>query len=211
MAFDNQVFPIELSALGVRSTWEDTIVKLGGGSEQRAVLWTDALRYYDASTPTLTIVNLNLILKHFNGRRGRGRAFPVRDRSSFQAATEAVGTAGGIGTTMQLTINQGDAGNAYNREIYLPESGTVTIFGNASPLVETTDYTLAYSGSTGGTLTWVTNQSGKSITWTGNYYVPVRYDTKAIDPRLFIWRTDGTGLVEGPQIPLVEVRYLSEF
>lgn len=212
MAFDNQVFPRELSAIASGSRWNNTIVALGGGGEQRNVNWADARRKFNASNPTLTLVQFRQIDKHFNARRASGRSFPLRDRSSFQATTEALGTAGGIGTTMQLTINDGDASNAYNREIYLPESGTIHIFANAVEKAETTDWTLAYSGATGGLLTWVTNQSGASITWTGSFYIPVRYDIQEFpDARLFLWRTDGTGLVEGPDLPLIEVRYSGEF
>lgn len=207
MAFDDVAFPLELSALGVRSMWEDQVIRLGGGGEQRSVLWSDALRYYDASTPTLTLVQYLQIEKHFNGRRGRGRAFKVRDRSSFRATTEAFGVGDGVTTVFQLSVASGDSGNAYAREIYLPES-TVSIFDNASPVSPTVTYT----GANAGRVTFsVAPITGHVLTWTGDYWIPVRYDVKELDPKLFIWRDDGTGLVEGPSIPLVEVRYPSEW
>jgi uncharacterized protein (TIGR02217 family) len=212
MTLDAQVFPRELSAISSGSRWNNTIVTLGSGAEVRNINWSDARRRFNASNPTLTLAQLRTIEKHFNARRGSGRSFPLLDRSFFQATTEPLGTAGGIASTMQLTINDGDASNAYNREIYLPKTGTIHIFANAVEKAETTDWTLAYSGATAGTLTWVTNQSGASITWTGEFYVPARYEMMEFpDSRLFLWRSDGTGLVEGPEIPLVEVRYPSEF
>lgn len=212
MAFHNNVFPKELSAINPSSEWEVQIVKLGGGAEQRNISQTDALRRYDAATPTLTLAEFRSIEKHFNARRAQGFSFPLRDRSLADASTEPLGTGGGIGSTNQLTMNMGDAGNAYNREIYLPESGTIRIFANAVEKFQTTDWTLAYSGATGGLVTWVTSVSGQSLTWSGSFFVPVRYDIKSLpDARLFFWKTDGTGLVEGPSIPLVEVRYAAEF
>src|SRR5205823_8461733 len=101
MAFDAVPFPRELSALGIKSTWETTIIKLGGGGEQRAILWSDAIRIYDAKTPTLILAQYLQIEKHFNGRRGQGRSFPVRDRSSFIATGEAFGVGDGATTAFQ--------------------------------------------------------------------------------------------------------------
>lgn len=214
MAFDAGVpFPLELAALTPKTTWSTTVAMMGGGSEQRNQNWNDARRRYDASTAqTLTLASLQLIEKHFNARRGRTRAFALRDRSSFRATTEALGTAGGIGSTMQLQVAGGDSLNAYNREIYLPETGTLHVFANAVEKTETTHWTMAYTGATAGTLTWVGNFSGQSITATFDYWIPVRHDLDEFpDSRLFHWTSGTTGLVEGPSIPLIEVRYSDEF
>ena len=214
MAFDSGVpFTLELSALTPKTTWQTTVVMMAGGSEQRNSGWSDARRRYDASTAqSLTLVELQSIEKHFNARRGRTRCFALRDRSSFRAATEAIGTAGGIGSTMQLQVAGGDSGNAYNREIYLPESGTIHVYANAVEKTQTTDWTLAYTGATAGLLTWVTSVSGQSITWSGDYWIPVRYDIDEFpDSKLFMWTTGTSGLVQGPSLPMIEVRYASEF
>lgn len=205
MAFDNVVFPRELSALSAGSRWNNTVVQLGGGTEQRNVNWGDARRRFNASNPTLTLVQLRQIEKHFNARRGRGRSFPLRDRSLFQATTEVFGTGDGVTTAFQLMINDGDSGNAYNREIYLPENGTVLIYKNTVLQTLTTHYTINHST---GIVTFITAPPvGHSLTWTGNFYVPARYDIDEFpDSRLFVWRNDGTGLADGPEIPLVETR-----
>jgi uncharacterized protein (TIGR02217 family) len=206
------VFPIELAALGMRSAWSTTVVELASGAEQRNVNWGDARRRYNATnSQAMTLANFRLIEKHFNARRGRGRSYPLRDRSAYQATTEPFGTGGGIASTNQLVVNDGDSGNAYTREIYLPETGTIHIYANAVEKTEGVHWTLAYSGATAGTVTWLVSVSGQSLTWTGNYYVPVRYDVDELDGKLFFWTESGGKLVEGPDIPLVEVRYLSEF
>lgn len=214
MAFDQGVpFPLELAALTPKTTWQTTVVMLASGSEQRNAGWSDARRRYDASTAqTLTLNSLLSVEKHFSARRGRARSYALRDRTSFRASTEALGTAGGIASTMQLAVVGGDAGNAYSREIYLPESGTIHVFANAVEKAETTDWTLAYTGATAGTLTWVTSVSGQSITWSGDFWVCVRYDIDEFpDAQLFHWTTGTTGLVSGPSIPLIETRYPDEF
>lgn len=213
MAFLNTAFPVELAALSSGDEWAGTIVELGGGHEQRNLAWSDSKREFDAKTaPNLTLATLHTIRKHFNAVRGQTFSFPLRDRSFFQATTEALGTGGGIGSTNQLTINDGNATNAYNREIYLPESGTIHIFANAVEKTEGVDWTLAYTGATGGLVTWLTSVSGQTLTWTGNFYLPVRYAISRFPSlELFIWNSGGTGLVQGASLPLKEVRYGSEF
>ncbi len=210
------IFPLELRAIDSQDTWENTIISLGGGGEQRNINWSDSLRLFDASTAeNLTLVQLNSIRKHFNAMRGSGFSFALRDRSFFQATTEAFGTGDGADTTFQLTINDGVAANAYNREIYLPEQGTIHVFDNTVEVVEGAGagkFTLAYSGATAGLVTFGTAPvAGHSLTWTGNFYLPVRYAIKSFPSAdLFLWNSNGTGLVKGPSIPLREVRYLSE-
>lgn len=205
MSFDSVVFPRELSAITPRTTWSTTVVMMGSGSEQRNVNWSDARRRFNASNPTLTLAQFRLIEKHFNARRGRARSFPLRDRSSFQATTEVFGTGTGSQTAFQLTINEGDGSNSYNREIFLPENGTILIYDNAVLKTEITHYTINYGT---GVVTFVTAPlAGHSLTWTGNFFVPVRYDTDELpDSKLFLWNADGTGLVDGPDIPLIETR-----
>lgn len=217
MGFHNQPFPLELSALSPQSTWKTQITELGGGGEQRAILFADALRQYDASTPTLTLAQFRQIENHFNARRGQGFAFPLRDRSAFKITTaEGFGTGTGAATQFQLTINSGDATNAYNKEIFLPESGTIRVFDGVTELVEGSGagkFEVAYSGSSGGVVTFGTAPiSGNALTWIGQYYVPVRYAVDSLpEAELFLWRSDNTGLVQGPSIPLREVRYAAEF
>lgn len=214
MAFDSGVpFPLELAALTPKTTWSTTVAMMGGGSEQRNQNWNDARRRYDASTAqTLTLASLQSIEKHFNARRGRTRAFALRDRSSFRATTEALGTAAGIGSTMQLQVAGGDSLNAYNREIYLPESGTLSVFANAVQKTEGVHWSMAYTGALAGTLTWLASFSGQSITWSGDFWVCVRYDLDEFpDSELFMWTSGTTGLVKGPAIPLLETRYPDEF
>jgi uncharacterized protein (TIGR02217 family) len=213
VAFHNNVFPLELSALTPKTSWQTQVTELGGGAEQRAGLWADARRRYDArNADALTLAQYNQIEKHFNARRGKLFSFPLRDRSSFTVTGEPLGTGGGVASTNQLTINRGDAGNAYNREIYLPESGTIHIFAGASEKFEGTDWTLAYSGATAGTVTWLVNVTGLTLTWTGQFFIPVRYDVDELpDSKLFVWSPNNTGLISGPEIPLIEVRYPSEF
>lgn len=209
MAFDNQLFPLELAGLTPKTTWQTTVIVMASGAEQRNVGWSDARRMYDASTaPNLTLANFRLIEKHFNARRGRGRSFPLRDRACFSAATEAFGTGDGSTTAFQLSIADGDAGNAYTREIYLIEAGTYSIFDNGTPVVEGAGAGKFQLSLTTGIVTFGTAPvAGHALTWTGQFYVPVRFDLDFFpDAKLFVWVSGTQGLVSGPSINLIETR-----
>ena len=185
---------------------------VGSGSEQRNANWSDARRRYDAGTLTLTLVQLQTIEKHFNGRKARARAFALRDRTLFRAATESLGTAAGIGSTMQLTIASGDSANAYGREIYLPELGTLHVYANAVEKTEGVHWSMAYSGSTAGTLTWLASFSGQTITWSGDFWICVRYDVDEFPgANLLAWTSGTSGLTDHLSLPLLETKYTDEF
>lgn len=218
MAFDSGYpFPLELAALTPQTMWSDTVVIMGGGSEQRNQNWNDARRRYDASTAqTLTLANLLIIQNHFNARRARTRTFALRDRSGFRASVETIGTGDGATTTFQATVASGDGGNAYGREIYLLESGTVSVFDNGSPVTEGAGagkFSVPYSGATAGLFTFGTAPvAGHIITASFDYWVCVRYDLTEFPPaELFIWTSGTSGLVKGPSLPLIETRYPDEF
>lgn len=188
------------------------VIELGGGSEQRIGLQGDARRRYNAGTAISKVSDFDDIVHHFNGRRSMLFSFPIKDVTLYKATLEPFGTGGGIASTNQLIINEGDAGNAYNQEIYLPISGTVHIFAGVTEKTEGVDWTLAYTGATGGTVTWLTSVSGQALSWTGEFYIPVRYDIEQLPEADVFAYLGGTQYLRRPaNIPLIEVRYLAEF
>lgn len=215
MAFHNVQFPLDLAALKATPSWPTNIIKLGGGAEQRVILQSDSLRTYDAATAITTIDIYRTVIEHFNGRRGPGFSFPLKDRTLYKLTSpKAFGTGGGVGSTNQLSFDEGDSGNSYIREVYLPIAGTVHIFANSVEKIEGTHWTLAYNGATGGLVTWLQSVAGQTLTWTGQFLIPVRYDTESLpgaDVFAMLNDTSGVGLVQGVNIPLIEVRYPAEW
>lgn len=188
------------------------VIQLGGGAEQRFATQGDAIRRYNAATAITKIADFDQIVHHFNGRRAQLFSFPLKDQTLFKASLEPLGTGGGIGSTNQLTFNEGDAGNAYNREIYLPKTGTIHIFAGITEKTETTDWTLNYTGTNAGRVTWVTSVTGQTLTWTGEFYIPVRYDVEALpEAEVFAMLSTTVGLRRAASIGLVEVDYPSEW
>ncbi len=211
MAFHDTVFPVEVRSLQGTPKWRTDVIELAA-TEQRVILDTDALRDYEALHSTLTIEQARSILRFFNARRGPGHSFKLRDKVLYVATAEPIGTAGGVASTMQLIINEGDSLNAWNREIYLPEPGSVVIRANGNLQVEATDFSLNYNGANGGKLTWITNRSGQIITADFRFYVPVRFVAESLpDIEIIMWRANNTGAVTGPTIPLKEVDYAGEW
>lgn len=212
MAFHDVVLGVDVSALRSTPTWPVDIIKLGGGGEQRILLQGDSRREYEATHSVLTWTQARDIVKFFNARRAQLFSFKVKDQSLFTVTAEPLGTGGGIGSTNQLTLNEGDVTNAYNREIYLPKSGTVQIRANGNLKTEGVDYTLAYTGATGGLVTWLVSVSGQTLTWTGEFYIPVRFDVSSLpDIELIVQMSENVGLAQGPAVAMREVDFLGEF
>lgn len=204
MAFDNVLFPVTPSGLHAKSAWLTIVVESRDGSEDRTAVWQDALRSYDIALTNMTLANFITLEGHFNARRGQERAFPLLDYYNSTATTETFGTGNGSTLTFQLTINDGDSDNAYNRKIYKPLSGTVVIKDNGTTKTEGAHYSINY---TTGIVTFVSAPANThTLTWSGTFYVPVRYGVDEIDPNLFIWSDNGQQIVQGPSIPLIETR-----
>jgi len=211
MAFHDIVYPVEVRSLAATPTWPNDVIKTAA-SEQRVLGQSDSLRDYEGAHSTITLAQARQIYKFFNGRRGMLHSFKIRDKLLYQVTAEPFGTGGGAGSTNQLIINEGDTLNAYNREIYLPEPGTVHVFAGITEKVEGTHWTLAYNGINGGLVTWITSVSGLALTWTGNFYVPVRFDAESLpDIEMIQWRANNTGAAQGPVVPMVEVDYPGEW
>jgi uncharacterized protein (TIGR02217 family) len=210
--FHNSLFPLTVAALGAAPSWAVDVVQLGGGAEQRIATQGDSIRRYNAATAITRISDFDAIVHHFNGRRSMLFSFPLKDQTLFKVTLEPLGTGGGVASTNQLTLNEGDATNAYGREIYLPKTGTIHIFAGVTEKVEGTDWTLAYTGATAGRVTWLTSVTGQTLTWTGEFYIPVRYDLETLpEAEVFAMLSSTVGLRRPASIGLVEVRYLSEF
>lgn len=212
MAFHNELFPKALASISGGPSWMTDVIRFGNRAEQRISLQGDTRRRYEISLSYITGAEYRSIIKHHNARRGMLHSYPLEDEFFKSVTSEPLATGGGIGSTNQLTLNEGDAANAYNREIYLPKSGTIQIRANGNLKVENTDYTLPYTGATAGLVTWLTSVSGQTLTWTGSFYVPVRYDVDELPSPSLVALLETSAVIAGPKsVPLVEVDYVSEW
>lgn len=212
MAFHDLLFSYGVRTLNATPAWPVDIIKLGGGGEQRILLQGDARRHYEFNFSHIQIDVARSVYDFFNGRRGQTHSFKIKDNTLFKATGEPLGTGGGIGSTNQLVVDEGDATNSYIREVYLPKSGTVHIFAGVTEKVENTDWTLNYNGANGGLVTWLTSVSGQTLSASFEFYIPVRFDIASMpDLSLVVYRSNDTGVAVGPSVPMVEVDYPSEW
>lgn len=142
---------------------------------------------YDARTK----VEFDALLHFFGARRGRLYAFRFKDWSDF-AATSAQGIFATLTSTTFQMYKQYTSTGTYNRRIQKPVTGTVTVTGGTTPVV---DYTTGI----------VTVASGTPTAWAGEFDTPVRFDTDEMDGNMLT--RSGTLLMAGwTGIPIKEVR-----
>lgn len=212
MSFADIAFPFEVRTLNATPAWPVDIIKLGGGGEQRILLQGDSRRHYEFNFPHILLSRVREFYEFFNARRAQTHSFKIVDKTLWRATGEPLGTGGGVDSTNQLIIDEGDATNSYIREVYLPKSGTVHIFAGVTEKTQGVDWTLNYNGVNGGLVTWLTSVSGQTLTWTGEFYIPVRFDTGSLpDVSLVMYTNNDTGAAVGPSVPMVEVDFKSEF
>jgi uncharacterized protein (TIGR02217 family) len=128
-----------------------------------------------------------LVVATFRACLGRAHAFRFKDWADFEATDQTFGTGDGSTTEFQLkkTYNSyQDDGvtvvRSYVRNIYLPLSSSIIIKDNGST-VNPADYTV----QSGGTILFDTAPvNGHTLTWTGEFDVPVRFDIDKISPSM---------------------------
>lgn len=142
----------------------------------------------------------------------------VNGNVTFVADSSSAVTAVTVGATTQVTLTAALSGLAIGGRLYLSGlTGTVatTLNGLSHAVTNITGgglnvYTLS-TVTTG--LAWVSGGSGykypqptDNLTWSGSFYVPVRFETDDIDWSMVMGHAStDTRLVEGPSVLLVEV------
>jgi uncharacterized protein (TIGR02217 family) len=107
----------------------------------------------------------------YHACKGAAYAFRFKDWSDYRCTSEALGTAPSSGTAaIQLRKTYANGGFSTVRDITKPVSGTVTVFVNGVAKAGTLD-------TTTGRFTPTSAWSGGTLTWTGEFDVPVRFAT----------------------------------
>jgi uncharacterized protein (TIGR02217 family) len=213
MAFlETPRFPenIAFNAVG-GPTYLTSVVTVSSGLEQRNSLWTFARMVWDVGQVTAPLSSYGVLIAFFRAVGGKRTSFRFKDFTDFTEAMPAGSGASGVlgltglgdGTTtvFQMVKNYPTGALTDQRLIRKPISGTCAFFDNGSPVSPTVDYTtgLVTFGSPPTT--------GHTLTWTGQFDVPVRFDTDDMKYRI-VNRQGAAGelLVDWPSIPLIEDR-----
>jgi uncharacterized protein (TIGR02217 family) len=171
--------------------------------------WEEQRHSYDVSFAVRTASDYRLIKTHFNVMRGRAKSFPFKDFLDFEVeSTEGITVvADDPMDGYQLLKRYGSGGDAYDRRITRPKTGTLTIYRTRSAV--TTDVTgSATVDLSGGTVNISGHVNGDVYTWAGEFFVPCRYDVDVL-PAVAINKepgAEGELLVDCGAIQLVEVK-----
>lgn len=153
-------------------TFSTTIVNLRNGREKRNAAWLHPKHKASAQFSSLEVDQFLYLKDLFLQSRGMTYAFLFRDWTDYEADDEKFGVGDGTTKTFQLSKTSSlPGGTPYTRIVRAPEAGVViksagTVVASAS--VSQADGSVAFSAAPA---------SGAQLTWTGRYYLVMRFDS----------------------------------
>lgn len=185
VGFHEVQFPTDISAGATGGPgFHTTILTLASGFEQRNIDWSRSRATYDVTQAARTPAQMEALVAFFFARRGKAYGFRFKDWQDFSVVGHPIAT--NINGDLQLTRIYADAINQTARWITKPVTGTVTFSRGGITL----DYTTGIC----------TGTAVDGDAWTGQFDVPVRFDTDDL-------QYTKNGLVsDWNDIKLVEVR-----
>lgn len=183
------------------SHFYDTRIKtLRNGREVRNINWPYPKGRYRALYEHLNESDHSVVIHAHRTCYGSAVGFRFKDWTDYKAELEFIGTGTGSAQTLQLVKNYQFGSTTVPRPIKKPVAGTVRLYeldnvDNAEEIVFTMDYTTG--------LVNFTASSGAPVVWTGEFDVPVRFQSDELETDV-----DGTGhdgFVLTSDVDLIEV------
>lgn len=172
------------------------ITSMKNGTEQRNINFTQPRCKYNVALGVKTEAQMAEVIKFFHARKGRGFGFRYKDWSDYRLEHELIAMGDGQKNKFQIIKTYTSGGFSTVRQIKKPVSGTIKVYLDS---VQAEGWVCDY---TTGIVTFTTPpESGKGIYCTGEFDVPVRFDTDEMNVGIqagdyFNWTS----------IPLVELR-----
>lgn len=198
MAIDAFEFPLNARRLGPSVEAALTILTNFTGNEVINQNRSQLRRVFNAAFGVRSLADLRILSTFFHAMGGPLNGFLVKDWTDFQATTGLTTLATGITVQGRSTAATGGyqlekwytvGARIHKRKITRPKSGTVTL-------------------STGGTIDYTTgivSGAGSAPDWTGDFFVPCRFAQKNLPADLLMYRADGSGNTEVPDVPMIEL------
>ena len=207
--FDDVPFPYALSRRSAGGPeFRTSIVETASGREYRNQEWAAARLRFDAARGLRSVAERDQLLAFFYARRGRARAFPLRDFTDFSSAgssghpdpgDQVLGEGNGLDGAFQLIKWYGEGESAYLRRILLPVAESVRV------ALDGVEQAGGWSVSRpGGVVTFAAPPAPGVVVSAGFLFeVPVRFDADRIEVQWISPAAQELG-----EVPLVEVREL---
>jgi uncharacterized protein (TIGR02217 family) len=174
-------------------SWATRLQRSISGIERRVQdyampIWNFTLTFslfrdFDWGSFTAPSTEQRTMIDFFLETQGATNWFLFDDISDDSVTAQGFGT--GDGTTVAFQLVRQFISGGFSEWITAPNTGTITIYNNGTP-VSSSDYTID-SGS--GIVTFTSAPgSGDVLTWTGNFYFRVRFTDDHIDLEEFLYQ-----------------------
>ena len=227
-----EVFPYNISFNSISAlTFEDDVVSVDSGVSQRVSRWDQPLLEFDVGYGVRTLEQLHALIRFYRVSRGRQYGFLFYDPLDFRTTTavniearnppppgftdQQFGIGNGTQTLFQLTktYQPVDSGSPPAvRPIYKPITGGTFIDSGRNPqtaypvrvgingVEQLSGWSVDY---TTGLLTFSSAPAnGALLTWGGEFYVPVAFNTKRLPVTL-----EEYGIGGATDVKLIELRF----
>jgi uncharacterized protein (TIGR02217 family) len=145
------------------------IVVVDSGFEYRNAVWSMPLGRWDLGERSMMPADFAVMKQFFHARQGKAQGFRFKDWADYKDEGGGVlGAIAGSTTTFQMYKNYASGGTTVSRKISKPVTGIKVFRDGALDSGATVDLT---TGIVTPTLT-----TG-ALTWTGQFDLPVRFDT----------------------------------
>lgn len=199
MFFPIQIPPVPGFGFTSIPTFQTDIADMAGGRERRNAEWSVVRHRFTAPYKNIPSPAYLEIKRVFLICRGRAHTFLHRDWSDFSAADEPFGIGDGATKVFQLSkLSQiaGVPGATYTRIVNKPDVGVVVKVSGVP--------TAATVSMLTGTVTFDTPPAlGAQLTWSGEFFVQVRFDADTLP-----WSLDdknASSFVTNGSVDLMEV------
>ncbi|RJG46434.1 DUF2460 domain-containing protein [Mesorhizobium sp. DCY119] len=181
---EDQLFPVHVSSgTAGGPDWPAEIVELSSGHEERNTRISQPRRTYDARYGVRTQNELYEVLELYYVAMGRLKGFRLKDWSDYRSRAphqvpthtdQDLGTGNGSNRQFQLIKRYARGAHEFFRPIRKPVAGTVRIGLNGAQL--SSGWSL--DAATGIVTFTAAPAAGASLTWGGEFHVPVRFDCR---------------------------------
>lgn len=174
-------------------TFSTRLNTLASGREYRNQSWSLPKHQYGAPFLNIDQSVFESIKAAFYIARGMAIGFRFKDWTDYRATAVILGVAPAGSAAVQLIKQYETEGEGYARKISKPIASTVHVFSNGVAKAGTVDET---TGLFTPATAWT---AGQTLTWSGEFDVPVRFNTDQIPFTL-----DSPGALNG-DVALLEV------